>query len=144
VRSFFRFICRMPEQPRPSNNGMMIMGILPSLMDCIIQFIDEQGNEHEITCVNRVTFDSGERAGDVVTATLHLHGVEVELEQPAHAPHLAKNMGYIDGRPSIPAENQQAVIDALKQRIVELEDEALVRRVEEREEGRHAYEVFAD
>lgn len=74
-----KLVCRIPK-PAPSLPGMPIInGCLPSLGDCEVLFVDDDGKEHPIPTVTRFTFDSG-TGHEVTRARLELVGVEVDIE----------------------------------------------------------------
>lgn len=74
-----RFRCTMPKPPpRSPAPYPTINAPLPSLADCTVVFVDDDGREHNVAGVTRFTFDSG-APGEHVAAHLELHGVEVDL-----------------------------------------------------------------
>lgn len=77
-----RITCKAPPQPPYAGGGHPhLFGIVPSLSDCTITAIADDGSETDIINVSSIKFEC-KQGGDCATATLTFDNVELDVELP--------------------------------------------------------------
>jgi len=76
-----RIVCRAPKLPPRADGIPNINGILPSLEDCEVTLVSDDGSEEPVplTMISSITWRVSNDGGPT-TATIEHIGVEVEVE----------------------------------------------------------------
>jgi hypothetical protein len=78
-----RITCKAPS--RPSSRDGLVVSILPSLFDCAVLLVDDDGTERELPGVSRIEWTV--HPNEVAEARLVVEGVELDAEGVLeHAP----------------------------------------------------------
>lgn len=82
--SHVRIRCKAPPQPKP-HEGFPRFNVLPSWPDVEVLLVDDEGKEHPLTCVEKITWTIGPpgRHSEPPIAVLTCIGAEIDADAKA-------------------------------------------------------------
>lgn len=91
-----RITCKAP-QPAYAGGGLHLCGIVPTLADCTITAIADDGSETDIINVSSIKFECV--AGECATATITFDNVELDVEVPEGFVEFAVDVPAVESTP---------------------------------------------